>query len=397
MSNIYENIIEEFNKRQCKLLTTKEQHNEIIKSSKKQNYKLNYIASCGHIHNVFYNVFKSRNTGIVCPSCKTKTIGEYKKEKIKNNEMSKTHNIEQEYTFITNICKYLNNSFEIIKAFDGCLADIIFKPNNITNDNWVGIQVKTTGNRHLTYSFHVNNNYKNCLILLYCCEDECMWLIPENVLENRTKLSIGYNKSKYNTYKVCKDDIINKLNELYNNTSKFSFDKLNTPINIYQQREQIFRKYREEKIDFIKYEYGGMEGTVYDFKIGNFKIQEKVTKKCDKTNRYRFDICKNNGHINGKKNQIQYDIGDNDFYWLNCDDKKTFFVIPEDILVKRCIIGNNNKQTFWLSVRVNDILHKKSSWLQPYMFDYENIDKNRLLDILQHPIPVSTYTAIVSH
>ena len=73
------------------------------------------------------------------------------------------------------------------------------------------------------------------------------------------------------------------------------------------------------------------------------------------------------------------------------------FVIPEHVLVKRCIIGNNNKQTFWLSVRVNDILHKKSSWLQPYMFDYENIDKNRLLDILQHPIPVSTYTAIVSH
>ena len=179
-------------------------------------------------------------------------------------------------------------------------------------------------------------------------------------------------------------DIINKLNNLYNNTSKLSFDKLNTPITLYQQREQIFRKYREEKIDFIKYEYGGMEGTVYDFKIGNFKIQEKVTKKCDKTNRYRFDICKNNGQINGKKNQIQYDIGDNDFYWLNCDDKKTFFVIPEAILVKKSIIGNNKtNNNFWLSVRVNDILHKKSLWLQPYMFDYENIDKNRLLDLLK--------------
>ena len=68
-----------------------------------------------------------------------------------------------------------------------------------------------------------------------------------------------------------KDDIINKLNELYNNTSKLSFEKLNTPINIYQQREQTFRKYREEKIDFIKFDYDNMEGTVYDFKIGNLR------------------------------------------------------------------------------------------------------------------------------
>ena len=58
MANIYENIVNEFNKRNCKLLTTKEQHIEIINNSIKCNYKLNYIASCGHEHNVFYNVFK---------------------------------------------------------------------------------------------------------------------------------------------------------------------------------------------------------------------------------------------------------------------------------------------------------------------------------------------------
>ena len=30
MANIYENIVNEFNKRNCKLLTTKEQHIEIL-------------------------------------------------------------------------------------------------------------------------------------------------------------------------------------------------------------------------------------------------------------------------------------------------------------------------------------------------------------------------------
>jgi hypothetical protein len=381
MVNIYENIIEEFNKQNCKLLTTKEEYIDILKNTKKV-YRLNYIASCGHTHIVFYNVFKSRGTGIVCPSCKNKKIGYDKKEKMKNNEMSKTSTIEQECKFINQIQLFLKNDFEIIKAFDGCNIDIIFKPKNIIDDKWVGIQVKTTNVRHLTYSFHINNIYKNCLLLFYCCEDETMWLIPENIIDNQKKVSIGYNKSKYNIYKICKDNLINKLNEFYNKTTNFEFDKLNTPTCIYQQREQLFRKYREEKIKFLDFGYDNIEGTVYDFKINNFKVQEKVAKISDKENRYIFFLCKNNG----SSNKIQYNIGDNDFYWLNCDNKETFFVIPETKLIEKGFIGNkienNNKQT--LKITVKKELHKKSAWLQDYMFDYENIDKDRLLFLLKN-------------
>ena len=72
MANIYENVVEEFNKRNCTLLTNKDDHIELIKSSKKTMYRLNYIASCGHKHIVFYNVFKSRGTVIICARCKNK-------------------------------------------------------------------------------------------------------------------------------------------------------------------------------------------------------------------------------------------------------------------------------------------------------------------------------------
>ena len=375
MANIYENIVEEFNKRNCKLLTTKEEHIEILQSAKKTMYKLNYTASCGHNHIVFYNVFKSRGTGIICPSCKNKEIGNITKEKMKNNELSKTYTTEQEHTFIIKFCELIHNNFEIIKAFDGCNVDLIFRPKNIIQDKWVGIQVKTTNVRHLTYSFHINNIYKDCLLLFYCCEDENMWLMPENIIENQKKISIGYKKSKYNIYKVNKDSIYDRLNEYYYNTTKFSFEKLDTPSNIYQQREKEFRKFREEKIDFIKFEYENKEGTVYDFKIGNLKIQEKVT-KISEDNKCTFQLCKNNG----KQNQIQYDIGDNDFYWLNSDNKKTFFVIPEKILIDKQLIGNNKKSIF-LKITIKEELQKLSNWLQPYMFDYENIDKERLLTI----------------
>ena len=379
MTNIYENVVEEFTKRDCKLLNTKEEYYFIIKNAFKSNYKLNYTASCGHNHIVFYNVFKSRGTGIRCPSCVNKKIGNDTKEKMKNNEITKICKVEQEFNFIQIFKEIVQNDFDIIKAFDGCLVDIILKPKNVLQDNWIGIQIKTTNIRRLTYSFHINNDYKNCLLLLYCFEDESMWLIPENIISSQKKISIGFNKSKYNIYKLSKDNIINKLQELYTITSKFEFDILNIPINIYQQREQEFRKYREIKIDFIKFHYDQMEGTTHDFKIENYKIQEKVT-KVNKENRYLFFMCKSNGVTNKKINHIQYDIGDNDFYWLNCENKKTFFVIPEQILIEKQLVGNV-KNTLALKVTVKETLHPSSAWLQPYMFDYENIDKDRLLNL----------------
>ena len=382
MANKYENVVNKFNENNCKLLNTKEDYIKIVKLSQNGKYKLNYIASCGHEHIVLYYVFKSRGTGIMCPSCKHKEIGINKKIQIQNNEISLIHNIKQEHAFIMKFCDLINNDFEIIKAFDGCNVDLIFRPKNIIEDKWVGIQVKTIVIRHSSYSFHINNLYKDCLLLFYCCEDEIMWLIPENIIVNQKMVSIGYYKSKYNIYKVNKNDINDRLNEYYYNTSKFSFEKLDTPSNIYQQREKEFRIFREEKINFITFHYDNMEGTVYDFKIGNLKIQEKVTKMNDD---YKciFQLCKNNGTKNGKHNQIQYDNGDNDFYWLNCDNKKTFFVIPEKILIDNGLIGNNlDKKSIFLKFTVKSPLHKSCSWLQPYMFNYDDIDKERLLSIL---------------
>lgn len=147
---------------------------------------------------------------------------------------------------------------------------------------------------------------------------------------------------------------------MYNTTTKFTFDELNLPINFYQQREQEFRKYRKEKLPFMNFEYDEMEGTVYDFKIGNFRVQEKVT-KMGNDNRYHFCICKNDSdkRCSGGQKFKQYDIGDNDFYWLNCDDKKIFFVIPEKILIERGFIGNKlDKNPIQLKVCITNPLHK---------------------------------------
>ena len=386
----YENVVEEFNKKGCKLLVTKKEYNVIVSITKK-NYRLKYIASCGHEHIVFYNVFKSRNTGIICPSCKNKEIGKKVKEQIQNNEINKIGKIEQEFKFIKEFQLLLEKDFEIIKAFDGCKVDIILKPKEINDNKWIGIQVKTSKTANLSYSFHINNNYKNCLILLFSVNDQNMWIIPENIIGNQQKISIGYNKSKYNIYKVNNDELINKLHNFYINTTKFEYDILNTPTNIYQQREQVFKFFRQKTINFIDFNYDEMEGTVYDFKINGYKIQDKTAKLCEKRNRSVFQLCKNKGTIEGNRNQVQYDVNDNDFYWLNCDNKQHFFVIPEKILIEKGFIGNKeeNKNKIFLIITIKDELYYdyRHKWLIPFIFNYTSINetpnKTRLLNLFK--------------
>ena len=58
-------------------------------------------------------------------------------------------------------------------------------------------------------------------------------------------------------------------------SNKFCFDILDTPTSNSHKQEQEFRKIRESKINFIQFKNNDIEGMVYDFMIGNKKIQEK--------------------------------------------------------------------------------------------------------------------------
>jgi hypothetical protein len=272
-------------------------------------------------------------------------------------------------------------NFSVIKAFDGCQADIIFKLKDKDSNEWVGIQVKSTSKLNKTYSFTILNDYKDCLLFLMCLEDKKMWLIPSNIVKNQQKLSIGVNKSKYKIHEVSLNNINEKLFKLFNNNNKNTFENLNIPKCIYQAREKDFRNYRENMLYFIHFENNDMEGLVYDFKIGNKKIQEKIG-GIDKRypNRFVFCICKNNGTISGKRYQKQYDINDNDIYWFNCSNKKYFFVVPEKILIDHDFIGNKSSKKIFRIDPTN--FSQYNLWLKPYMFDYENINKEKLLEIL---------------
>ena len=204
-----------------------------------------------------------------------------------------------------------------------------------------------------------------------------MWLIPYEEVKGLKTIGVAQ-KSKYNKYEVNKENLIEKLNNYYTLINKFEFNILDTPTSITQQQEQRYREIRETKINFIKFKNNEMEGLVYDFMIGSKKVQEKVGTICkNNLNSYMFNLTKYDCRVDGKCKHKCYEEGDSDLYWLNCKNGK-FYVIPEDALLANGHIGKDcKKEKLYVS-----LTNQHTEWCEEYLFDYNNVDKERLMKLL---------------
>lgn len=203
-----------------------------------------------------------------------------------------------------------------------------------------------------------------------------MWLIPYDEVEGLKTIGIAQ-KSKYNKYEVTIENLIEKLNYFYNLINKFDFDTINTPTNKTQQQELEYRKLREKTIDFIEFKNNEVEGLVYDFKIGEKKVQEKVGSIVhNNPNSFSFNLIKYKCRIDGKSKKQNYQEEDNDLYWLNCKNGK-FYVIPEKELIDREYIGKDCKKILYVSPT-----NQNTEWCNKYLFEYDNVDKERLMKIV---------------
>ena len=246
MYSPYQIVQKTFEQQGCTLLTTEEEYK--LQNVRQPNYK--YIAKCGHLHNVFYNVFKSRQTGILCPSCMTLKNAVIAKDRVSNDKLK---NIKQELECINYFKDLISEEYTVIKAFDGCKADVIIKPNYILENKWLGVQVKTCLNVVRCHSFNLSgNDYTNNMILFICLEDKKMWgFLQENLQEGLIRLSIGLKKSKYDKYELTFQNLIEILNKNYEVMAN-EFDIINLPINIYQQRIHILFVYVKIMVLLIK-------------------------------------------------------------------------------------------------------------------------------------------------
>ena len=370
----YEMINKIFEDKNCTFCCTKEEFDSYYINCKQ---KLKYIASCGHENNISLKNFNGLNQGTNCPLCVNKNTG------IKLKELRSGENtlgaLKQELSGINYFKDLIQDSFVAIKAFDGCKSDVIIKPKTCDDDLWLGIQVKTTHKKteRSQYYFRLNNGkYENCILLCICEEDKKIWLIPYKEVEGLKTIGIAL-KSKYNKFEVNNENLFEKLNNYYESCNKLSFTVLDTPVSNPCKQEQQYRKNRETKIDFIEFTNNGMEGLVYDFMIGTKKVQEKVgTITHDNPNAFSFNLHKYACRINGKSITKCYQKRDNDLYWLNCKND-LFYVIPENILIEKGFIGENCKRLLYVSPT-----NKNTEWCNDYLFDYNNIDKERLLTII---------------
>jgi hypothetical protein len=373
----YETISKSFEDKLCKLCYTKEEFDAFYINNKQ---KLKYIAACGHENVVCYKNFSSLNQGTNCPSCVNKNTGIILKNL--RTGPDRVSSIEQEFNCIKYFTDLVKDKFIIKKTFDGCKADIVIKPLDSNENLWLGIQVKSTHvkTEREQYYFRLNNsNYDNCLLLCICETDKKIWLIPyEDVVDQKT---IGIaKKSKYNKYEIT-EKLHENIQHFYVSLNKFCFETLNIPTSDNQKQEQSYRNYREKKIDFIEFKNNEIEGLVYDFMINDKRVQEKVGCLCKPNNpdMFSFHLSKFKCVENGKHVLQNYQEGDNALYWLNCKNNK-FYVIPESVLIEKGLVGKNSKKQHLYVSPTN----KNTEWCNAYLFDYDDLDKDHLLQIINN-------------
>jgi hypothetical protein len=364
----YDDITKKFLDKGCKIITTFNEFSKLEGTYK----KVSIIASCSHmIDNVYIHTFLNRDSGNRCKECTKKDT--------KKILTVKSHDSGKIEYLAFNLLKEHLSEFIIERTVEGCLVDIIIKPKSMNNNLYLPIQLKSTMDTNFKcYSFNImKDKYKDMIILLMCVKDNKFWILKNNDLGTKSKINIG-NKSKYNEYMVDSNKLNITFMNIYENNRQLLNTKetFNIPSNIYQQREQKYRKIRETKIDFIKFTNPFIEGQVYDFLINNMKVQEKVCGIDKLKQSYICHLVKNNGMNNGNRRMLNYDVGDNDLYWINIPDENTFYIFPEKILYDRNKIGRNKQIALLIPFNQNN------HWTDLYKFEYNNINKDMMLKII---------------
>lgn len=365
----YQTVKQKFEEKGCKLILNEDEFNVQYKNN---NTKLPYIATCGHDNKTSYGHFGFDETyGLLCLDCTNKKVGVQLKTRYAGE--NKLQLIQLEYNAIKYLTNLIEKDFECVKANDGCKSDIIIKLKNTNGDSYVGIQVKSTKsiNNKNQYSFNFGKKtYENTIIVCICTQDKKLWCFEQNAISECGPILSITSNGKYSKLACTEDNILQPINLLYNKMQKSNITILNTPLNEKTKQELALKTLREEKIHWINFIQSDMEGTVFDFKVNNLKFQEKVGSV------YNEDSTINVFYLSkkcGAKNKQCYEIGDNDFYWLNFKNLEIFYVIPEKELVDRKIIGRENKKPVKLKIYLN-----RDSWTKPYEFSYLEPNKNKL-------------------
>ena len=373
----YDTIKKMYEDNGCQLLTTEDEYLELKKTQNLAKILFKIISSCGHpSDDSLYYSFVESNTCKLCKKCTHNNMIQHMKQYAKTtyNYTQSSNTQKKAMDIIEELCK---NKFTMKKTRDGCKSNILIRQINSEEDNWLQINLKSTNNASNNICFRIRKIYENVPVLMVGINSNKQWLFVPTEL-NVTTYYKKKQMQKHDNNVVA--NIEDKFKELYEKQIyNTSFNLANTPISKAMQLEYSYVNKRENTIKFLKFQHNDITGLVYNFKIGNLKVQENVFSYQSNKNSLIASLNKNFGK--GIRNP--YCIGDCDIYWFNENTStETFYVVPEQILVDQGYI-QTEKQS---GKKYLNILTNKS-WLYKYTFSYKTInnidEKNRLMTLLE--------------
>ncbi len=324
----YEKVKSVIEKEGCELITSQAEHNEKKMTTKSL---LSVKMCCSHVTSCSLNTFQRRRH-YKCETC----IFDHMKVSAYDNDTRVAESNKLEAAAFDYIKNNISMVFDVKKTHEGCLTDMIIKPKNILEDEWAGIQIKSSSNNKSQISFGKIDKYPDIVVVCVSFPERKVWVFQGNGLLGKKTISIGKKKSKYDEHETDVDDLTGKLLGLYQITIKRkSMSEYLTPVTPTQKKEHEYRLRREILLHWCDFEYPKVDGTKYDVIINGYKIQDKtgIAAVRGLNTYYYCNIA--NGYI---KN-------DNHYYWINMPDN-TFYIIPQEYLLME---DNTIKNKIYLS------------------------------------------------
>jgi hypothetical protein len=378
----HEEISRRFAEHGLKLVTTKEEYES---NAMQLSDKITYIARCGHERTcrvgsvIRFEIFN-------CEDCAKASVSPKMKEKAKTEDGIASGNM-LEYQALCQLRENVGNVLEVRKLGTGTLADCVVRPLGSYEDKWLPIQLKSTKMKHKSneYKFDIkDNDYTGILVLCTCVDDKRYFLYQGHELKGRN-MHISLRKNNKPENELEKDQLAIALLRYYmDGNMNNCFGLFNIPQCPSHKREKEFIDHRENGLPMIKFEYNDIDNLVYDFKVNGLKVQEKVCHITKKNERAIMTIVTKNHYRIGKKSiKGPYAEGDNDLYWFHHPDKKSFYVIPESLMIKWEKLSNEDNEgrrsiIFYPYHDTHELENKMTKEANYYLFFYENLDIRKL-------------------
>jgi len=358
----YDHYASAFQEYKCKLLTTKEEFDTTVSKAKYKKFKIEY--ECKHVQeNVYFHSFMNRKTYNICKLCKEPSL-------IKKDSLG------IEFKSILLIEAILKDSFTVFRCLESCKTDLLIKPITCMTDEWLPLQIKATTKVVFNqYKFIIDRGYTIQSLLCVCNEEERFWGFQ--TIPDVKRINVGIGKiNKYIDYEIKKETLASKLLEFYTSSKKYTKKEVNIPGTPECMIEYEYALKREASITSLVFTEPERNQLPYDFFVNGKKVQEK-TNSSSKPYLYSFTLKKRNGFANKIRKYINYELHDNDFYWLNLYKTDIFFVIPSIILFEHRYLQINEDSK---NRKSNLIItsNNKKAWYNQYRFNYKDIDQTKL-------------------